>query len=921
MPPTCYVHNRGIFPSDGWSTGLNAVEPLAGAEPGGWVFISFSSKDLAAAEQIREAIERRGYGCWMSSRDILSGENFQEAIMRALRRAAAVVLIFSSNANASSEIKKEVALASTYGIPLIPARLENILPTDALAYEFITRQWIDLFPDQDAAVRRLCTHLEALGRGGTDDGALGPGFTAPLSLAETPNNLPAHATQFIGREDEKLRLAELVSKHRLVTLLGTGGLGKTRLSLEVAQSLKRKFPDGVWLAELAPLSEPQLVAETIAGILSLEVPSSRKATDVVVAFLRDKTLLLVLDNCEHLIGAAAAFAQALVRGCPQVTLIASSREPLGIPDEHAFRMPTLAAPAADATELTAEEAMTYSSVELFVARARAALGSFELSDEDATTVGTICRRLDGIALAIELAAPRLKMLRPAQLLEKLDERFRILTGGSRTALPRQQTLRALIDWSFNLLSESEQAMLRRLSVFPGGCTLEAAAEVCVGDPVEDWEIFDLMASLNDKSLVQTEHMAGETRYRLLESTRAYGREKLKEAGEGDWPRKLAAYMARLMKAADWEYETTPSPEWRDRYGPEVDNLRAALDFSFAPGGDVDSGLAMVAYSGWLWTEMDLSSERGRRVEIAFSRIGPDTDPAVAARIYYKRGAGVGAGLSSDGSDDVSLAVDLARRSGEPLTLARALIERSLTAMGASDFDRADAVLDEALGIAQMLGRTKVAGTVQVCLGMSRHYRNETVQARHYYQEALAIFRSTNDPRGANGAYLNLAELLFAEGEIESAIAEAKRGLSIAEAHHLRASQALLCANLTAYLVLLGDYDAGCRFARRAMKQARDLDHDMVCAWAIQHVAAVAIAGSHFETAAMLQGFVDAIYSINAAEPEPTERLSRDRVQKLLADVPDVAAIARLSLEGGRLSLDDAIGFATRFIDDGAAMAH
>ena len=369
-----------------------------------------------------------------------------------------------------------------------------------------------------------------------------PSAFPPLrSLSARPdNNLPQQVTTLIGREAELAEIKAALGKHRLVTLVGSGGVGKTRASLEVAADLLESHPDGVWFVELAPLSDPLLVPEIVAGLFGASITTDRVPLEALVGILRQKRTLLVLDNCEHLVAAVAQLADAILRHCPQVSLLASSREPLAIQGESTYRMPSLGFPE-QIEGISAARALEFGAVRLFVERATAIMPGFALGEDNASAVAAICKRLDGVALAIELAVPRLKMLKVQELAERLDERFKLLTGGSRTALPRQQTLKALIDWSYNLLSEPEQTLLQRLSVFAGGWTLASAGAVAAGAGIADWEVFDLLAALVDKSLVVADASGKETRYRLLESTRQYAAEKLAENGARDFRRKLAVF--------------------------------------------------------------------------------------------------------------------------------------------------------------------------------------------------------------------------------------------------------------------------------------------------------------------------------------------------------------------------------------------
>jgi predicted ATPase/class 3 adenylate cyclase len=448
-----------------------------------------------------------------------------------------------------------------------------------------------------------------------------------------PNNLPQQVTDLIGREAELANVKASLEEHRLVTLIGSGGVGKTRMALEVGGALLEHYPDGVWLLELAPLSDPQLVAETIARLFGLSMATDKSPTEALMLFLKDKQTLLILDNCEHLITPAAQFADAILRGCPQVSILATSRERLVVTGENTYSMPCLSVPD-QPDGITADEALSFSAVRLFVERASASMPGFSLTNENAAAVAMICKRLDGVALAIEMAAPRLKILKPQELASRLDDRFRILTGGSRTALPRQQTLRALIDWSYDLLTGSEGTLLRRLSVFAGGWSLSSAAAVAGGEPVEEWEVLDLMASLVDKSLVVADASGAETRYRLLETTRQYAFEKLRESGERGRRRSLAEYLIGFYAKAEETWPTTPTETWVQTCAPEIDNVRTSLEWAFGPEGDVGLGLELTGRSLRLMQELSLFPELRRWFEAGLARVDAASPaPAIEARLW------------------------------------------------------------------------------------------------------------------------------------------------------------------------------------------------------------------------------------------------------------------------------------------------
>ena len=411
-------------------------------------------------------------------------------------------------------------------------------------------------------------------------------------IAGKTNNLPQHLTPLIGRESELAEVKELMGATSLLTLVGAGGMGKTRFSLEVASTLLDRFKDGVWFIELAPVSDPALVIRTVAEALGVHEEAGRPLLDTLLDFLRRRNLLLVLDNCEHLIEGCARFAAAALRASSGLRILASSREALDIAGELAWRMPPLPTPDAAAGE-TGDQLLQYSAVRLFVTRVAFASPSFRLTAENSVAVARICRQLDGIPLALELAAARVKAMRVEQIAERLDDRFQLLTSGNRTALPRQQTLRSAIDWSHDLLNESERVLLRRLSVFAGGWTLEAAEAVCSGDGIGSGDVLDLMTRLVDKSLVVPDETAAEPRYRMLETIRQYGRERLVAANESELTSdRHLAFFADQAEAFEPHFYHPDQVLWYARAEVELDNFRAALDRSLSPAR-VSTGMRVI----------------------------------------------------------------------------------------------------------------------------------------------------------------------------------------------------------------------------------------------------------------------------------------------------------------------------------------
>lgn len=392
-------------------------------------------------------------------------------------------------------------------------------------------------------------------------------------------------------------MTKLLETARLITLSGAGGSGKTRLALQIAADLVTEHRDGTWLADLAPITDPDIIMRGVAEALGVREEKDRLIDDVLIEFLQGKDLLVVVDNCEHLAEESAAVIDRLVHAASGLRVIATSRETLGAEGESVFRVPSLDTPKADEPP---EALATYEAVRLFCDRAAQATADFGLTTDNARSVTEICRRLDGMPLAIELAAARIRMLTPQEIAKRLDDQFKLLTGGLRTGIRRQQTLRAAVDWSYEMLSPEEQLLFRRLSVFVGGFTLEAAEGVCSGNGIEEGGVFDFLGNLVDRSLVVAEPQDGRTRYRLLETMREYGREALASSGEAHdvWGRHLTLF-AELAEQVEPELEAAGEAEWLARLDPELDNVRQALSWATADGeAAVGVRLASALYRYW-----------------------------------------------------------------------------------------------------------------------------------------------------------------------------------------------------------------------------------------------------------------------------------------------------------------------------------
>jgi len=521
------------------------------------------------------------------------------------------------------------------------------------------------------------------------DPSLGVAGPAGLGAVPTPmpmGNLRERLSSFVGRATELEELSDAVRSSRLVTLIGPGGVGKTRLAVEAAATLRQEHRDGAWLVELASVTEPEGVAPAVAGALGAAAagligpPSQDSTVELIVRYLAGRSLLVVLDNCEHVIDQAAALAETLVGTVPGLRLIATSREPFGVPGEVLVSVGPLAVPAA---------------AELFVDRARAVRPGFTADGQTGPVISDICSRLDGLPLAVELAAARLRSLTLATLAERLDDRFRLLTVGARTALPRQQTLRAVVDWSYDLLFEDERRLFARLSVFAGGCDLDAAEAVCADDQVPSGEILDLLSRLVDKSLVAPPNASRDGRFAQLQTLWQYGRDRLDEAGEADAIcGRHAAHYRQMAEEGHEGLRGATGPIWRERLTSELGNLRAALDW-FIAKGDADGALTLASGMAWLWFINSDYVEGARWLGDALGTTG-SRRPELAATAQVWHGYFVSLAFSpAAGVGECEAAVAALTPSDDRVRRAEALVLCATVLMRAHEFQRSLDALSEA----------------------------------------------------------------------------------------------------------------------------------------------------------------------------------------------------------------------------------
>ena len=671
------------------------------------------------------------------------------------------------------------------------------------------------------------------------------------------HNLPKPLTSFIGREQEIAEARRLLSATRLLTLTGAGGVGKTRLSYEVAGSLLdpplrpeqapgaangHAYRDGVWLVELAALADATQVPLALAAVLGVREEAERPLIATLVDALRTEQLLLVLDNCEHLIEACAELADTLLRACAGLRILATSRQALGIAGETTFRVPSLALSARPATATapnprmdseynpdagarpTAESidrASASEAVHLFVERARAVRPAFRLTDRNAPAVEQICRRLDGIPLAIELAAARVAVLGPEQIAARLGDRFRVLTGGSRTALPRYRTLRALIDWSHDLLDDRERLLLRRLAVFAGGWTLEAAEVVCAGEGLASDEILDLLSGLVAKSLVLTVEQtmeARETRYRFLESPREYAAEKLREAGEETALRgHHFAWFLALAERAERDMFGPRQAAWLRRLDEEHDNLRAALAWSIE-SGDVESGVRLAASLLLFWLTRGFVGEGQRWLSDLLARSGGSSSD-VQARERALRAAGrlaITAGDYDIAHGFLAEAVAIARRHDDLPGIAVGTHGLGFLARKRGDYTAASRLLGEALARFQELGDPKGVADTLLSLGVVAHMQDDLPTARAHHQRSLAAYRALGYQKGIAIALGNLGEIALEQRDLDTARRLEEESLAIARQLGDRERVAYALAALAGVAARQGGARRALRLAGAAM---------------------------------------------------------------------------------------------------------
>ena len=677
-----------------------------------------------------------------------------------------------------------------------------------------------------------------------------PADFPPLKALEIkPNNLPIQLTSFIGREQEIDDIKGLLRSARLVTLTGAGGTGKTRLAMEVAKQIGEQFSDGVWLIDFVVLPEASLIVQAIATALGVREEPKRGLVQTLSDYLRPKKLLLLFDNCEHLISACALVADTLLQTCPQLQILATSREVLGITGETQYYVPTLTVPSTEA-EASIEDLGRSEAVRVFLDRAVMVRPTFKLTKANAPAVAQICRRLDGIPLAIELAAARVRGLHVEQIAGRLDDRFHLLNAGNRAALPRHQTLRSTIDWSYNLLSEKERVLLSRLSVFAGGWTVESATEVCLVVQIEESDVLNLLLNLADKSLIIIEDQEGETRYRFLETIRQYALEKLSESGEEQLVRnRHLDYFLNLAEEAEQKYRTSEQLAWFTIMERERGNFRAALDYVLH-ANQAETSLRFVGTAFWLWFFRGPWSEGQIWTEAALAQV-PDLRTNAKAKVLMALGL-LQFAQSDHSSAHLTLEKSLSiwQELDNPWWSAFILGFMGLT-IRAQNREAASHFFDESLRLAKETGEKWILAFSLWNIGENQLYLKNLPEAQQLIDQCLALSQAMGDRMLQNEALRALGEISEARQEYTRAVDLYKESLAIVQELHDITNISVLYFNVGRALQLAGDNEKALIYFRDGLLQSQRLGKKAGVLRALAGLGVVAAANREAERAVSL----------------------------------------------------------------------
>ncbi|MBV8067769.1 MAG: helix-turn-helix domain-containing protein [Candidatus Eremiobacteraeota bacterium] len=704
------------------------------------------------------------------------------------------------------------------------------------------------------------------------------------SIAPPPHNLPRQLTSFCGRGEVLKEIIELLAHTPLVSIVGTGGAGKTRLAVAVGTALLNSFADGVWFVDLSPLGDSLFVPQALAAALRVQESPNRPLLESLIAYLAQKRALIIFDNCEHVMSGARSVAGSLLRECPELALLATSREALAVTGERAYRIPPLPVPRRGMP--TPEEALGYGAVELFVDRMRAVDSQVTITGENVAPIVEICRHLDGLPLALELAAARTAVLSPSQICERLGRIFDVLTSNGVAAIPRHRTMRAVTDWSYELLSSQARVLFTRLAIFAGGFSLESAGAVCCDDGLPADVLLELLSLLVAQSLVATDFQKGDARYHLLEATRQYALEKLEQRGEREVVagRHAIAFL-HMAERFDHDWYDAPERAWFREAEAEIDNFRAALNWTLAERRDVRSGRMLAAALARLW--YSIAPVEGRRwVRLAIDCSDDERQTEVLARLCIadaELSGSLGEYKASLSAAQRALALD---EGLDDLQRARAMQAAGSALGGLGRAGEGQSLLESALALSRRLDNRRMQALVLGDLGTARSRCGDIEAARKFYADALAYYEALNLERPAASIAGNLAEVEFASGDAAAALAQAEEARAGHEATQNRRGVANDLCNMAAYLIALNCFDDARAYGREALLAVRDVKQTVLTAYVLQHLAAATVLRSDpphpvvdavAKRAAMLLGFVDARLAKLEAQREYTERQEYERV--------------------------------------------
>ena len=744
------------------------------------------------------------------------------------------------------------------------------------------------------------------------------GFPSLKTVDVCPNNLPLQLTSFIGREQEMDQVKKLLTQSRMLTLIGAGGSGKTRLALQVAASILESYPDGIWLVELASLSDSTLLMQTIAAVLGIREQAGPPSLTAVIDFVCDKSILLLLDNCEHLIEACAQIVDSLLHACPNVKLIATSREQLGIKGEHIFYVPSMELPSLVPTSSVDEIAQS-EAVRLLLDRASAIQPSFKLNKQNSYAVTQICHRLDGIPLAIELAAARFRMLSPEQIAFRLDDRFKLLTTGSRTALPRHQTLSALIDWSHDLLSEEERILFRRLSAFSGGWTLEAAEMVgslegYLGPKIQTKEVLELLAGLVSKSLVVVDEQDGETRYSMLKTIRAYAFTRLREAKEEEPVRREhLVYFLNLAEMVEPELLADEHARWDRKLELEQDNLRGALTWALAEkpkGSDAESGSLLAGTMFMYWYMHGYLNEGRNWLSLAIERFQGNTK----ARAKALSGSGTLAWQQGDYSEAQSCfdeSIQLWSKLGIDDGLAEAQHFSGHLEFDQRNYDQAKTLFADSLNYYKQIGDTARTLTLTSDMGLVAYHLGDYVSARSSFEQALLLWQERGNQEAVADVLNRLGDLARVDGNYEKARSLYEESLELFRAMNAKLGIASGLHKLGQVARHQNDIEGARGLFLESIKLQQEAGNKQGIIECLEGIAGLDLVNEELERAAVIFGATQALLDALGAPLAPADLIVRDRDMDVLKDQLDPQKLSTALEKGNPMTQEQAIEYALK----------